>query len=511
MKGRNPKERLFLSGAVLLALLIAGIFVAGRIINRTAAGMSERIVTQVGEYHYRLLDIEFGKAEEIFTIAEHFLRQHPHCSDAELYVLATTLLQSDPKMSRIWFSQDNGRSTCDFSRNGLVRRASIHTAGDFRQQIAATITTDSLWNQIVCTDQQFSWSLARSMTCCDGSRYLYGIDLPLLNMHSYMAEQNPFSRSYAAVFTPNGTIVYHPDSLQIGTRLTDPADLKTLGEVVALGHKIVTYPLSDYLGVEEERIYYPMPIDNQVWVAMIGIPRFAIEQEIEEFHHYTLLIAVISIILFGTLLILAQRRWRREYDLRRISERESAQLHLQRVLDQIDPHFLFNSLNSLYSLIRTSPDQAREFTLTLSRLYRHVLERRREILTTVADEVEFTRQYYALQKIRLDDCITLTININRAYNNRRIPSMSLQTLVENAVKHNQITGANPLHIRIYTTDDHLVIENNYTPREESSTGSWGVGLESIRSVYRFYISHNIETQIVDGLFRCRLPLLPAAK
>lgn len=120
-------------------------------------------------------------------------------------------------------------------------------------------------------------------------------------------------------------------------------------------------------------------------MAGIGIPRLVIEQEIDDFHFYTVFAAVISVLFFAVLLVLAQRRWRREYDLRRHSERESAQLHLQQLLEQIDPHFLFNSLNSLYALIRCNPDQAREFTLTLSRVYRRVLERRKQILSTLAE------------------------------------------------------------------------------------------------------------------------------
>ena len=243
-------------------------------------------------------------------------------------------------------------------------------------------------------------------------------------------------------------------------------------------------------------------------MAGIGIPRLVIEQEIDDFHFYTVFAAVISVLFFAVLLVLAQRRWRREYDLRRHSERESAQLHLQQLLEQIDPHFLFNSLNSLYALIRCNPDQAREFTLTLSRVYRRVLERRKQILSTLAEEIDFTWQYYTLQKIRFDDRIELTSAIDPALRNWRIPSMSLQTLVENAVKHNSITGGNPLHIRIRTEGESFLIENNYTPRSDGDKESLGMGLERIRSVYRFYTEENISISVGDGTFRCRLPLLP---
>lgn len=89
--------------------------------------------------------------------------------------------------------------------------------------------------------------------------------------------------------------------------------------------------------------------------------------------------------------------------------------------------------------------------------------------------------------------------------------MSLQTLVENAVKHNRITDGNPLHIRIRTEGESLLIENNYTPRSDGDKESLGVGLERIRSVYRFYTEENISISVADGTFRCRLPLLPPEK
>ena len=190
---------------------------------------------------------------------------------------------------------------------------------------------------------------------------------------------------------------------------------------------------------------------------------------------------------------------------------ENLQTRYDMLMGQISPHFFFNSLNSLYALIRCNPDQAREFTLTLSRVYRRVLERRKQILSTLAEEIDFTWQYYTLQKIRFDDRIELTSAIDPALRNWRIPSMSLQTLVENAVKHNSITGGNPLHIRIRTEGESFLIENNYTPRSDGDKESLGMGLERIRSVYRFYTEENISISVGDGTFRCRLPLLPPEK
>lgn len=505
----SPRGRLLITGTILLVLLVTGVVVAGRIINRTAVSMSERIVEQIGESHYALLDFEFGKAGKIFGIAGNYVRRHPAATDAELQVLCTTLMEADPKISRIWFTSDGGRTLCDFCRGEGLRHGTA--PNDFRSRTLRQLTADTLWNRIVPNRGLATWSIARRITCSDGSTHICGIDLPLPEMYVHMTEQNPFSRSYAAVFDPEGIIVYHPDSLRIGRRITSDEDFAMLRKVIATGRQIVAYPLSDYLGVEEERIYFPLRTEGETWVAMIAVPRFSIEQEIEDFHRYTVLIAVISVVLFALLLILAQRRWRREYYLRLRSEQESAQLHLQRVLDRIDPHFLFNSLNSLYALIRSNPDVAREFTLTLARVYRHVLERSHEMLVTVDDELDLAWQYLSLQKIRFRDRIEMTTDIDHGLRGRMIPSMSLQTLVENAVKHNSITAQNPLLIRIFTRDERLVIENNYTPRTDADAESLGVGLDRIRSVYRFYTTENIDIRIAEGMFRCSLPLLACKK
>lgn len=498
-----------MTGTILLLLLVAGVLVTGRIINGMAVGMSERIVTQIGKYHCRLLEAEFGRSEKVLGAFAEFMQGHPEPSEAELLVLTRTLMQMDPKTGRIWFLERQGYLVRSYTRSGETRAETV-PAG-FRQLAEAHTRGGSVWSRVTRSDTLQVWSLVCRVTDSRGGENICGVDLPLTDICAHLAEQNPHSSSYATLFDPEGVIIYHPDSLKLGRKASDSTDLSALRQVLATGSRVITSSVSDFLGIDEEHIYYPIELAGQRWVADIGIPRLVIEQDIEDFHFYTILTAVISVLFFAVLLVVAQRRWRREYDLRRHSERESEQLHLQQVLEQIDPHFLFNSLNSLYALIRCNPEQAREFTLTLSRVYRRVLERRKQILSTLSEEIDFTWQYYTLQKIRFDNRIELTTAIDPALRNRRIPSMSLQTLVENAVKHNSITSRNPLHIRIRTEGDTLLIENNFTPRDGGDAESLGVGLERIRAVYRFYTEANISISADAGTFRCRLPLLPPEK
>jgi len=386
----TPKGRLLITGTVLLILLVAGILIAGRTINGVAVQMSGRIVRHISEYHYRLLQVEFERSEGVLDASVQFMRERTAPTDAELHVLAATLMRMDPKAGCVWFAEAGGRTIRSYPRGKTPR--TTEAAGDFRQRLIAATDGDSVRSHVTGSGRIQVWSMACPVTDRTGRRHICGIDFPLPEIYTCMT-QSPASSGYATLFDPEGVIVYHPDSLKLGRPASDSTGLAAFRKVAATGQSVTVHAISDYLNIDEERIYYPIQLGGRRWVAGIGIPRLVIEQEIDDFHFYTVFAAVISVLFFAVLLVLAQRRWRREYDLRRHSERESAQLHLQQLLEQIDPHFLFNSLNSLYALIRCNPDQAREFTLTLSRVYRRVLERRKQILSTLAEEIDFSDLY----------------------------------------------------------------------------------------------------------------------
>ena len=264
---------------------------------------------------------------------------------------------------------------------------------------------------------------------------------------------------------------------------------------------------SDFLSSQVFRIYYPLFIGSEKWVIAVNVPQYGNREILDEFHRYTTMIALITVIIFAILLLFAQHKWRKEYRLRRRLEQESMELHLQQLENQINPHFLFNSLNSLSVLIGSDSTLAKEFVLKLSKVYRYLLETRNESLSTVKEEIEFTRQYYFLQKIRFGDQLDLSIHVSQDCFEAKIPSISLQMLVENAIKHNQVTMQNPLRIKIYDRNDCLVVENNYQPRTESSEESMGVGFERIQAIYDFYSNEKFIYNCQNGCYVCRLPLL----
>jgi LytS/YehU family sensor histidine kinase len=149
---------------------------------------------------------------------------------------------------------------------------------------------------------------------------------------------------------------------------------------------------------------------------------------------------------------------------------------------QIDPHFLFNSLSTLRSMIRRGTPQAEEFVLSLSEIYRQMLQSNYQ-LVTLEEEMNTVRSYLFLIKQRYDTGLVLKEQIATVQLSRKLPFLAVQTLVENAVKHNSISEKSPLSITITTTvDGRLSVENDRNPKYSSDPDS-GVGLSNLQKRY----------------------------
>ena len=201
------------------------------------------------------------------------------------------------------------------------------------------------------------------------------------------------------------------------------------------------------------------------------------------------------------------QKWITTEKERKQLEQERTEAELKNLKNQLNPHFLFNALNSLSALITTDPGVARKFILEMSKVYRYVLEKRKENLSKLEEEVEFIRHYYFLQKIRFGEQLNLHLADNLTTVNGRIPAMSLQLIFENALKYNEITHRYPLDIDIYAEVGAVIVENSYHPRTDMPEASFGVGMESIQEIYRYYADVQPEYEIKEGKFICRLPLV----
>lgn len=187
---------------------------------------------------------------------------------------------------------------------------------------------------------------------------------------------------------------------------------------------------------------------------------------------------------------------------------ENLQTRYNMLANQISPHFLFNSLNSLSMLVRDRQnDKALLYVDRLADTFRYMLRSGQSELTTLSEELRFTEAYLYLLLIRYENKLLCDIAVDERYLEYRLPVLSLQPLIENAVKHNTITTARPLRIGIRTDGDSLVVSNPAIPKIDAEPGT-GIGLKNLSSRYLLLTSRDIRISGDGGEFSVVLPLIP---
>lgn len=184
----------------------------------------------------------------------------------------------------------------------------------------------------------------------------------------------------------------------------------------------------------------------------------------------------------------------------------NAVLQYRQLKSQINPHFLFNSLNVLVSLINRDQETAVKYTKKLSAVYRYVLTQDAQDTVTVKEEMEFIDNYISILKTRFDKGLEFQFDINSDDMTKYLPSMSLQVLIENAVKHNAVLPDAPLVIRIFSDGSALYVSNNLMPRISSSE-EIGIGLKNLSKKYAILADTDITVSKSKDTFTIKLPLL----
>ena len=185
-------------------------------------------------------------------------------------------------------------------------------------------------------------------------------------------------------------------------------------------------------------------------------------------------------------------------------ERHYVASQLEGLRNQVNPHFLFNSLNTLIYLIPEAPDKAVNFVQKMSKVYRYVLESREANLIPLAEELEFLNAYIYLLKERFGDNLNITIADFSQKTDLAIVPLSLQMLFENAIKHNVISTEKPLTIEVFEENGHLVVRNNLQ-RKNQVMDSTGVGLQNIKDRYRMLSDKPVEVIVSQQYYTVILP------
>jgi sensor histidine kinase YesM len=211
---------------------------------------------------------------------------------------------------------------------------------------------------------------------------------------------------------------------------------------------------------------------------------------------------LISLFLHGREFLL---QWRQSAVEAERYQRESMVATYESLKSQINPHFLFNSLNALTNLVYEDQDKAVKFIKQLSEVYRYVLETRNQEVVPLKDELKFLKSYIYLQQIRFGDKLSIELSLDGVMS--QVAPLALQMLIENAVKHNEVSEENPMLIRIYADNKFICVENNLKKKLQVTETSSGVGLENIVKRYSFLTNEKVVVEETSTHFKVKLPLV----
>ncbi|MBQ0908103.1 2TM domain-containing protein [Flavobacterium sp. F-328] len=219
---------------------------------------------------------------------------------------------------------------------------------------------------------------------------------------------------------------------------------------------------------------------------------------------------VSSIITFFVTLTIHAVYFYKAYNENKVKEQKiiagTANAKFESLKNQIDPHFLFNSLNVLSSLIEENPENAQRFTTSLSKIYRYVLEQKDKELVSVAEELAFAKTYMNLLKMRFENSISFQLPTDFENTEARVVPLSLQLLLENTIKHNVVSENKPLQITIFIQDNYLVVQNNLQKKEVLQDRQ-GVGLQNIVSRYALLSKRKVLVEQTETHFKVLIPIL----
>ena len=185
---------------------------------------------------------------------------------------------------------------------------------------------------------------------------------------------------------------------------------------------------------------------------------------------------------------------------------ETATANFETLKNQLDPHFLFNSLNVLTGLIEENSDKAIDFTTSLSKIYRYLLEQKDKEVVPLSEEINFAKTYINLLKLRFENSIDFELDVKNVSENEFIIPLALQILLENTIKHNIVSESKPLTIRIYKEGQNLIVENSLQLKS-SVKDSTGVGLNNIKNRYQLISNREIRISPENNFFKVELPIL----
>ncbi|WP_246236345.1 sensor histidine kinase [Flavobacterium ajazii] len=459
---------------------------------------------------------EFSKLLEQENRIKHVLKiSTPENLSSNLKVLSSVQTTNSLIVNN-WF-QINGEKI-RFGTDSTATQAEINDTEKFVLQYK---NSDHI-STIVPFGKEWIWRIYFKLISKNNTTVRFGYDISLKKIRDYLSTADKTATNYAFIFDKNGTCIYHPDSTFIGKNIYKVSSIRSIDTIYSKKQDYVKrVTMSEYLKLDVIRFTKKLDIKGTHWFICSNFPKIFIDENVDLIRKYSTWIYSITTIMLLVIFYLFSYANRRAYKEKGIAikeknkllvenekiVKEKALIQLQQLKEQINPHFLFNSLNSLYMLVGTDVKTAQKFTLNLSRIYRYLIDPPEKNIVPLKEELLFIEKYIFLQQTRFKEELFFLIKIeDEEALTKFIPYLAFQIAVENTIKHNMATAENPLTTEILIQKDQVIISNNLQKKTHSEP-STNFGLKYLSSVYNFYSRTNFKTSEKEGNFVCILPLI----
>lgn len=489
MNSRRKIAIVAVGGASMLLLFFAGLFILHKVIRQAEAN-SDNLASYINESNLNLIKGRLNRYSVYLQNAE-FLTTQTNLPDSNILEIFRKQTAADSTISAVWIRTTQPNDSLPTNSLTVLKRGRT-----------------PLMKIEIRRDRP------------NGKEYIVGFLVNLTSFHKEMASSyKSFRGAYFTLSTADRITIYHPDSIRIATFNSDISSKNFRGgQNLRSSKEKNTY--SNFLGVNVNRYTVPVSLGNSPIFISINIVGFELADFVEKTRKNIWFLIIMPLVLFVGMLIWGVKIWQTEIQKRRKAEQKNLNLKLINEIQAtqmiasdleilksgINPHFLFNSLGSLKALIKRYPDQAVEFTQLLSNQYRYLLDTEKKSTVTLREEMEFTLHYISIQKIRFKDSINIDITIEEKWMNKLVPPLSIQTLVENSIKHNSASIYHPLRITICCDEFYVTIENTLNKRSEV-VESTGKGQLNLIRRYSYLTKRPCFFKIVDGKYLANIPLL----
>lgn len=528
----NSRYFIIIGIGMFLCFIGIWLFMSGKLTKRTEQNSID-LATKNYELKSNIIRNEFkGFVKGIENVETLMPAVHSTADFIGQQNIVDRLLLSHPAIDTGWYAiisdRDTVYTTVLKEGNNYHHTPALKLQKDWIRSQAARNDTITRAGILVSVKNNPHWLVSSKHLLPDGQKIIFGLDINLKTLQHYLWGVDSIGRASAFVIDEKGYYVTNPLEKLIGTQMQTPKALSA--KKTRLKDSISSYEIvvSPTLEIPVIRYYTPLTIAGMHWTMVVDTATLNVDEEVTTIEKYLVIMFLSAALIILLLIAWAQAKWQKEFMLRQQAEmtrqelsiekqalslmaerqqKENVLLQLNTLKEKVNPHFLFNSLSSLNALIEKNPELAKSFVLKLSRVYRYVLESYPNGLATVAEELRFANEYFFLLKIRFGDALEpMGVHISDAHLDQRIPFMSLQTLIENAVKHNMLSKAKPLQINIKSTDDCIEVTNNLQLRNDVKD-SGKQGLNYLQSTYAYFGNTRLRYGAEGDLYRCYLPLI----